>query len=69
VSSARQKKDETIGSQLVAFREYAAAVGWSVPEQWVFTDDGHSGARLARRRWRGCVTWSLNTAPGSAWRW
>jgi site-specific DNA recombinase len=48
VSSARQKKDETIGSQLVALREHAATAGWSVPEQWVFEDDGHSGATLAR---------------------
>ena len=48
VSSARQKKDETIGSQVAALREYAAAAGWSVPEQWVFTDEGHSGATLVR---------------------
>ena len=48
VSSARQKKDETIGSQTAALREYAAAAGLTVPEQWVFEDDGHSGATLAR---------------------
>jgi len=48
VSSARQKKDETIGSQTAALREYAAAAGLAVPEQWVFEDDGHSGATLAR---------------------
>ncbi|HEX2807775.1 MAG TPA: recombinase family protein [Kineosporiaceae bacterium] len=48
VSSARQKKDETIGSQTAALREHAAAAGLTVPEQWVFEDDGHSGATLAR---------------------
>ena len=48
VSSARQKKDETIGSQTAALGEYAAAAGLTVPEQWVFADDGHSGATLAR---------------------
>ena len=48
MSSARQKKDETIGSQTAALREYAAAAGLTVPEQWVFEDDGHSGATLAR---------------------
>jgi site-specific DNA recombinase len=48
VSSARQKKDETIGSQTAALREYAATAGLAVPEQWVFEDDGHSGATLAR---------------------
>ena len=48
VSSARQKKDETIGSQTAALREHAVAAGLTVPEQWVFTDEGHSGATLAR---------------------
>src|SRR4051794_27130554 len=48
VSSARQKKDETIGSQTAALREYAAAAGLAVAEQWVFEDDGHSGATLTR---------------------
>jgi DNA invertase Pin-like site-specific DNA recombinase len=48
VSSARQKKDETIGSQIAALREYAAAAGLAVAEQWVFEDDGHSGATLTR---------------------
>lgn len=48
VSSARQKKDETIGSQTAALRTHAAAAGLTVPEQWVFTDEGHSGATLAR---------------------
>jgi site-specific DNA recombinase len=48
VSSARQKKDETIGSQTAALREYAAGNGLEVPEEWVFEDEGHSGATLVR---------------------
>ena len=48
VSSARQKKDETIGSQTAALREYAAAAELDVPEEWVFEDEGHSGATLIR---------------------
>ena len=48
VSSARQAKDETIGSQLAALREHAATSRLDVPEEWVFADDGHSGATLAR---------------------
>jgi site-specific DNA recombinase len=48
VSSARQAKDETIGSQLSALREYAATSRLDVPEEWVFADEGHSGATLAR---------------------
>jgi site-specific DNA recombinase len=48
VSSARQKKDETIGSQTVALRAHAQASGLQVPENWVFEDEGHSGATLVR---------------------
>ena len=48
VSSARQAKDETIGSQLAALREHAATSRLEVPAEWVFADEGHSGATLAR---------------------
>src|SRR2546423_6261413 len=48
VSSARQKKDETIGSQTVALRAHAQAARLQVPEEWVFEDEGHSGATLIR---------------------
>src|SRR5262249_11028142 len=48
VSSARQKKDQTIGSQTQAVREHARRVGLEVPEGWVFEDEGHSGATLVR---------------------
>jgi site-specific DNA recombinase len=48
VSSARQRKDETIGSQTAALRAHAAASGLQVPEEWVFEDEGHSGATLVR---------------------
>jgi site-specific DNA recombinase len=48
VSSARQAKDETIGSQLAAVTSHAGQQGLDVPAGWVFTDDGHSGASLVR---------------------
>ncbi|MFI5065710.1 MAG: recombinase family protein [Streptosporangiales bacterium] len=48
VSSARQKKDETIGSQTQALREHAEQARLDVPEEWVFEDEGHSGATLVR---------------------
>ena len=48
VSSARQAKDETIGSQLAALREHAGKSRLEVPEEWVFADEGHSGATLVR---------------------
>ena len=48
VSSARQKKDETIASQTAALRAHAEQLGLEVPEEWVFEDEGHSGATLVR---------------------
>ncbi|MGO9221036.1 MAG: recombinase family protein [Streptosporangiaceae bacterium] len=48
VSSARQKKDQTIGSQTAALREHARQLGADLPEEWVFEDEGHSGATLVR---------------------
>jgi site-specific DNA recombinase len=48
VSSARQKKDQTIGSQTAALREHAAQSRLEVPGEWVFEDEGHSGATLVR---------------------
>jgi site-specific DNA recombinase len=48
VSCQRQTQQETIDSQLSCLRAYAQAKGWTVPEAWVFTDDGWSGATLIR---------------------
>ena len=48
VSSARQKKDQTIGSQTQALRAHARQLGLEVPEDWIFEDEGHSGATLLR---------------------
>jgi site-specific DNA recombinase len=48
VSSARQKEEQTIASQTVALQEYATAAGFEVPAEWVFEDEGFSGATLVR---------------------
>ena len=48
VSSKRQAKDQTIGSQTAALRAHAATSRLEVPEDWVFEDEGHSGATLVR---------------------
>ncbi len=48
VSSKRQARDQTIGSQVAALREHAAASRLEVPAEWVFLDEGHSGATLVR---------------------
>src|SRR6266545_3719021 len=48
VSSARQKKQQTIQSQTAALLAHAAKLGLDVPREWVFEDDGCSGATLVR---------------------
>ncbi len=48
VSSARQKEEQTIASQTAALQEYATAAGFEVPAEWVFEDEGFSGATLVR---------------------
>ena len=46
--SDRQKENHTIASQTAALIEYAQKNGYSVPPEWVFQDEGYSGAILAR---------------------
>ena len=48
VSSARQKEEQTIASQTTALRAHAAATGLEIPVDWVFEDEGYSGATLIR---------------------
>src|ERR1700676_3919483 len=48
VSSDRQKENHTITSQTAALIEYAQTHGYSVPSEWVFQDEGYSGAILVR---------------------
>ena len=48
VSSARQREEQTIGSQTGALWEAAERWGLEVPADWVFEDEGYSGATLIR---------------------
>ena len=48
VSSARQKAEQTIASQTAALRAHASETGLDVPPEWVFEDEGYSGATLIR---------------------
>src|SRR5450755_1200090 len=48
VSSDRQKENHTIASQTAALLAHASAHGYAVPAEWVFEDEGYSGAVLAR---------------------
>jgi site-specific DNA recombinase len=48
VSSDRQKEQRTIVSQTAALIDYAQANGYLVPPEWIFQDEGYSGAILVR---------------------
>jgi site-specific DNA recombinase len=48
VSGARQKEEQTIGSQLAECHEAARSWGLEVPDGWVFADEGYTGATLVR---------------------
>ena len=48
VSSEQQKEAHTINSQISALRDEATRKGWQVPEEWIFCDEGYSGASLDR---------------------
>ena len=48
VSSEQQREERTIASQTAALIEFAKTHDLEVPKQWVFEDDGFSGASLER---------------------
>ena len=48
VSSEQQKEERTIVSQTAALVEFAKSEGYSVPDEWIFQDEGYSGASLVR---------------------
>jgi DNA invertase Pin-like site-specific DNA recombinase len=48
VSSQQQREENTIASQTAALIEFATGHNLEVPEEWVFEDEGYSGATLER---------------------
>src|ERR1700727_724605 len=48
VSSDKQREESTIASQTAALIEFARSRGYQVPAEWVFEDEGYSGASLVR---------------------
>ena len=48
VSSEQQREERTIASQTAALIEFAKTRGLEVPTEWVFEDEGFSGATLER---------------------
>ena len=48
VSSEKQREEHTIASQTAALIEFATSHNLEVPKEWVFEDEGYSGATLDR---------------------
>ena len=48
VSSDQQREEKTIASQTAALMAFARSEGYSVPAEWIFEDEGYSGASLVR---------------------
>jgi site-specific DNA recombinase len=48
VSSEQQREENTIASQTASLIEFAKGHNLEVPEEWVFEDEGYSGAPLER---------------------
>ena len=48
VSSEQQREANTIASQTASLLEFAKSQDLEVPKEWVFEDDGYSGATLER---------------------
>ena len=50
VSSEQQREENTIASQTASLIEFAKNHDLEVPKEWVFEDEGYSGATLERTR-------------------
>src|SRR6201988_5404494 len=48
VSSEQQREENTIASQTASLIEFAKGHNLEVPKEWVFEDEGYSGATLER---------------------
>ena len=48
MSSDRQREAHTIASQTAALVEWATTLDLEVPRDWIFEDEGYSGATLER---------------------
>jgi len=48
VSSQQQREENTIASQTAALVAFASSEGYSVAAEWIFQDEGYSGANLVR---------------------
>lgn len=66
VSTERQEQQQTIGSQVAALRDWAAARGHVLAEAHVFRDEGYSGSRLDRPA-LDALRDAIRATPPSMW--
>ena len=67
VSSEQQREEHTIASQTAALIEFAKSHDLEVPEEWVFEDEGYSGATLERPGLSGCGIWPPKARSRPCW--
>ena len=48
VSSAQQKEEHAIASETATLITFAQGQGCRVPQEWIFEDEGFSGANMQR---------------------
>ena len=48
VPSDQQRENKTIGSQVEALLHFAEEQGYTVPQEYIFKDEGYSGVILIR---------------------
>jgi Resolvase, N terminal domain/Reverse transcriptase (RNA-dependent DNA polymerase) len=60
VSSDKQREENTIASQTAALVTFAREQQFDVPQEWVFEDDGYSGASLIRPGVIFCVRGAIS---------
>jgi len=64
VSSDKQRGGNTIASQTAALVAFAREQQFEVPREWVFEDDGYSGASLSVPGLSGCAILLPRADPG-----
>ena len=67
VSSHKQREESTIASLTAALIEFARSRGYQVPAEWVFEDEGYTGASLMRPALEVTRSRSGRSDRGAGW--
>lgn len=70
VSSDQQKEEKTTASQTATLVEFARSEGYSVPDEWIFEDEGYTIVVQAwsGRGWSGYGIWPRKARFRRCWR-